>query len=199
MAILSTTPLNDGVITNLYTATHPVMGDGIVIETIRCYRNEEPKANTPTSIRFFPKDITRGALYSGQLLYSDGCQLNEWSDIWELEDVEPREIQGPEDYIGVNDFNEFHPWDWNDSTVEQDDDDQYRWRLHVNVRHTETRGRRRLIQDRTWTHTTGWITAPSQRAAEALLKDKFKSEFFDKFQGCKMFMKTERRFNYNNS
>lgn len=200
MAILTTKPLNDGVITNLYDATHPVMGDGIVIETIKVYQDKEPEADTPTSVRFFPKDIKNGALYSGQRVFGQGELLDECADAWELEDVEPHEIKDVDDYLSVNDFNEFHDWDWSTAKVERSDIDATRWRLHVKIRHTETRGRRRLIKETKWTWTTKWIQAPSQETAEAALRTSFKKEFFDKFQGCKMFMKSpKRRFNHNNS
>lgn len=195
MAILNTLPLKTGVITNLYTSAHPVMQEGIVIETIHAYRDASPEPSTPTSVRFFAKDIAMGALYTGQRLYGDGTLLSECETLWELEDLEIFEIVNPEDYMSVNDFNEFHPWDWDEAKVEQDDNDQYRWRLHVTLKHSETRGRRVLIKTTEFTHTTAWITSPSQRAAEGRLRELFKSEFFAKFQGCKLFMKNPRRFN----
>ena len=198
MAILNSTPLKTGFITNLYTATHPAMGEGVVIETIRAYRGNEPQASDKTSVRFFPEDISRGALYSGQRSYNKGELVNEMETEWALESLEVKDVTGPEDYMSVNDFNEFADWDWDtDAVVEVDDNDPYRWRLHVTVTHFETRGRRVLVRKRTFKVVTDWVTAPSQLSAEELLRKAFKAQFFAKWQGCTLFMKQSRR--YNNS
>ena len=191
MAILATTPLNTGTITNLYTAVHPTMGSGWVIETILCYKEMVPKAEHKASIRFFPKDILQGALYSGGLTHGDGTNVSHYEKEWQLEDLEPFSPIKATEYINVNDFNEFMDWDWYfDATIEQDDDLCTRWRLHVNVQHVETRGRRTEIKRTNFTHTSPWITASCQDVAEPLLRQAFKDSFFAKWQGCTLFMKS---------
>jgi hypothetical protein len=194
MAILATTPLNTGTITNLYTAVHSSMGSGWVIETILCYKDQDPEPHHKVSIRFFPKDIVQGALHSGALTHGDGTNVSHYEAVWQLEDLEPFSPMKAIEYINVNDFNEFMDWDWTtDATIEQDDDDSFRWRLHVNVQHVETRGRRYEVKRTKFNHTSPWITAPSQETAEPLLRNAFKESFFAKWQGCTLFMKSSAK------
>jgi hypothetical protein len=193
MAILATTPLNTGTITNLYTAVHPTMGKGWVIETILCYKDKDPQPAHKASIRFFPKDIMKGALYSGGLTHGDGTNVMGYEELWQLEDLEPFSPTKAKEYINVNDFSEFMDWDWNtDATVEVNYSpiDFTLWRLHVKVHHVETRGRRYVEKRTEFTHTSPWINAPSQEAAEPLLRKEFKDSFFAKWQGCTLFMKS---------
>ncbi len=184
MAVLPTLPLKHGVQTKLYDASHPEMGEGLVIEVVDERKGKDPAPGSASSVRFFPTDIKEGALYSGQLSYGDGTNVATFAELWELEDVEPCEDT---ESRSVNDFNEFHPWDWNTSVIEEDDDNAGHYRISVAIKHTETRGRRVLVKTTAWSYTTDWYKIENYTPWK--LKAIFLKEFFTMFQGCKMVMK----------
>tara|TARA_Y100000310_G_C20625014_1_gene785366 strand:- start:149 stop:739 length:591 start_codon:yes stop_codon:yes gene_type:complete len=185
------------VTTTVFDALHPLMGDGVLIQTVHCNPKEKPSDTTLESFRFFPHTVENGCLYRKNKMIGNGKGLDSFCDDHAILECEVSELT-----TQVRDHTQFRKYRWSESfegaddqdvDLEQDDKDPNRYRLIVRLTHI-TAHDGALVKETLFSFAGPWVTASSVMSGATLAHNAWKNHdtegFFAKFPGvnchCKL-------------
>jgi len=176
----------------IFSAEHPEMGEGIIIEVAHKRPSEPILDTTLVAFHFVnPDDLAMGKIYTAR---QPGATVEAFASAYGLTDLELE----PERDDLVADFSEFHRYSWNDQCkLDVDEANPCRFRMIVTgLTHIHKHGGELVKETKLddfvgpWvipTDATGRPVADSSKGQD-LAFAAWKTAFFQTFQGCSAYV-----------